>query len=100
MAVRGPDRPKDPELGTTLRHSRAPVQFLSVTVSIGLAERTAQDSTPSMVIHAADAALYRAKHAGRIASANKAVEPLQALQSRLRHCGVWRWPHLAPPRSA
>lgn len=65
MAVRGPDRPKDPELGTTLRHSRVPVQFLSVTVSIGLAVRTSQHSTPTMVIHAADAALYRAKHAGR-----------------------------------
>jgi GGDEF domain-containing protein len=65
MAVRGPDRPQDPELGTALRHSRPPQQLLSVTVSIGLAEKSRRDRTPTMVLAAADKALYRAKHAGR-----------------------------------
>jgi diguanylate cyclase (GGDEF)-like protein len=65
MAVRGPDRPHDPEVGTALRHSRPPQQLLSVTVSIGLAEKSERERTPATVLAAADQALYRAKHAGR-----------------------------------
>jgi len=38
---------------------------LSVTVSIGLAERTEKAPDPESVIKAADKALYRAKKAGR-----------------------------------
>ena len=40
-------------------------QPLSVTVSIGVAERNRRLRTPAAVIRAADEALYRAKHAGR-----------------------------------
>jgi len=65
MALRGPDRPRDPEVGTALRHSRPPMQLLSVTVSIGVAARSQRNSTPAMVLQAADQALYRAKQAGR-----------------------------------
>jgi diguanylate cyclase (GGDEF)-like protein len=38
---------------------------VSVTVSIGVAERTDNLSTPQAVIEAADRALYRAKDKGR-----------------------------------
>ena len=38
---------------------------LSVTVSIGVAERTEKAATPEAVVKAADKALYRAKKAGR-----------------------------------
>ena len=38
---------------------------LSVTVSIGVAERNRRLHTPAMVLRAADEALYRAKNAGR-----------------------------------
>lgn len=38
---------------------------LSVTVSIGVAQRNRRLHTPAMVLRAADEALYRAKHAGR-----------------------------------
>jgi diguanylate cyclase (GGDEF)-like protein len=38
---------------------------LSVTISIGLAERSGESKTPEQVIKAADEALYRAKKAGR-----------------------------------
>lgn len=38
---------------------------LSVTVSIGVAERNRRLHTPAAVLRAADEALYRAKHAGR-----------------------------------
>jgi PleD family two-component response regulator len=38
---------------------------VNITVSIGLAERSKRHSTPDLVLDAADAALYRAKEAGR-----------------------------------
>lgn len=41
------------------------VESLSVTVSIGVAERNRRLHTPAMVLRAADEALYRAKNAGR-----------------------------------
>ena len=50
---------------TALRHSRPPVQLLSVTVSIGLAERDTDNVNAAMVIQAADRALYQAKQVGR-----------------------------------
>ena len=65
MAVRRPDRPKDAEAGTRLRHLRSPEKTLSVTVSIGVAEPDDQRSTPAEVLRAADKALYRAKEGGR-----------------------------------
>ncbi|MFN0037910.1 MAG: diguanylate cyclase [Burkholderiales bacterium] len=46
-----------------LRSNRA--EKLSVTVSIGVAERTAIYDAPAIVIRAADQALYRAKEGGR-----------------------------------
>ncbi len=65
MAVRGEDRPKNPEAGTRLRHLRSADKTLSVTVSIGVAEPDSQRPTPAEVLRAADQALYRAKEAGR-----------------------------------
>jgi GGDEF domain-containing protein len=65
MVVRGPDRPKDPETGTQLRSQRQPENTLSVTVSIGAAERDEVLATAPMVLRAADKAMYRAKRAGR-----------------------------------
>ena len=38
---------------------------VGITISIGLAERSHRHSTPELVLDAADAALYRAKEAGR-----------------------------------
>ncbi len=64
MAVRGPDRPKKGEEGIRRRGDAAPEKALSVTVSIGVAA-PAQGATPQQVIKSADAALYRAKQAGR-----------------------------------
>jgi diguanylate cyclase (GGDEF)-like protein len=68
MAVRGVDRPKDPEAGTKMRAAAAgepPDKSLSVTISIGVAERDDMLTSPGQVVRAADAALYRAKRAGR-----------------------------------
>jgi GGDEF domain-containing protein len=68
MAVRGVDRPKDPEAGSRMRIPGTPSQAdrtLSVTISIGVAERDAMLTAVGQVIRAADAALYRAKRGGR-----------------------------------
>jgi len=65
VAVRGGDRPRERETGSRLRATRVPEKTLSVTVSIGAAERDDTLIKPALVIRAADEALYRAKRAGR-----------------------------------
>lgn len=69
MVVRNKTRPKDGKASAEevaqrgQDHSRH--KTLSVTISIGLAERSTDCKTPEQVIKAADEALYRAKKAGR-----------------------------------
>jgi len=65
IAVRGGDRPRERETGSRLRAARSPEKTLSVTVSIGAAERDDTLIRPMLVVRAADEALYRAKRAGR-----------------------------------
>ena len=55
-----------------------PLDHLSVTVSIGVAEPSTRYRQPEQVIQAADQALYRAKHKGR-----NRVEPASTAQLRL-----------------
>ena len=63
FTVRGADRPK--RKPTKPRPRKGGAQQLSVTVSIGAAERRAKQELPDAVVKAADRALYRAKEAGR-----------------------------------
>jgi GGDEF domain-containing protein len=65
MAMRGDDRPRDPEEGEKRRADEEPEQTLSVTISIGAAEPDSRLRTPAQVLKAADEALYRAKDGGR-----------------------------------
>lgn len=68
MAVRNQPRPKygNPKSDKAKRgKDKQPHKTLSVTISIGVAERTAEQKTPEVVIKAADKALYRAKKKGR-----------------------------------
>lgn len=65
MAVRGEDRPRNPDDTSSLRINRPARKTLSVTVSIGVAEPGDNLLTPAQVLKAADQALYRAKQAGR-----------------------------------
>ena len=65
MAVRGEDRPKDLKEGSKRRGGKSADKMLSVTVSMGAADRTAERRTAAEVLKAADEALYRAKQAGR-----------------------------------
>lgn len=57
-------RPKDDQQGRSRRSGNA-AHSVSVTISIGVAEREAGQRTPAEVIKAADQALYAAKGAGR-----------------------------------
>nr|WP_272890386.1 GGDEF domain-containing protein [Stutzerimonas stutzeri] len=57
-------RPKDDRQGRMARGKAAAGQ-VSVTISIGVAERQGEQRTPDEVIKAADQALYSAKKAGR-----------------------------------
>jgi PleD family two-component response regulator len=65
MAVRGEDRPRNPDDTTRLRLNKPAEKTLSVTVSIGVAQPGDALRTPAQVLNAADEALYRAKQAGR-----------------------------------
>lgn len=65
MAVRNDERPRDPEAGTRLRGATLPQKLLSVTISIGVADRAGLEMKPAEAVKAADQALYRAKEAGR-----------------------------------
>jgi diguanylate cyclase (GGDEF)-like protein len=65
MAVRGSDRPKQPEEGAKRRGVASPEKQLSVTVSIGVATPSDEHSASREVVMAADQALYRAKKGGR-----------------------------------
>jgi diguanylate cyclase (GGDEF)-like protein len=64
FVLRGPDRPARKPSKVT-RADQQTHSTISVTVSIGVAERSTRHSTPELVLDAADAALYRAKEAGR-----------------------------------
>lgn len=60
FGLRGPGRTeKKPE------HASEGHIFVTITISIGVAENSKKLSTPELVLKAADGALYRAKEAGR-----------------------------------
>lgn len=65
LVLRGADRPRrTPGRGTRSRQSKRP-RGLGVTVSVGIAERSAAMRRPEVLLKAADAALYKAKRSGR-----------------------------------
>ena len=64
FVLRGADRPaRKPRLPKGTHPMNAP--RVTITISIGRAERSKRHSTSELVLDAADAALYRAKEAGR-----------------------------------
>lgn len=65
LALRDPGRPKRAKGGKRQRGGWRGKDAVSVTVSIGVAERNERLATPQAVIEAADRALYRAKNKGR-----------------------------------
>jgi diguanylate cyclase (GGDEF)-like protein len=65
MALRASDRPKRHKSTERTRGAFRSAKAVSVTISIGVAERNDKLATPGAVIAAADKALYRAKKLGR-----------------------------------
>ena len=65
MALRASDRPTRPNSPNRTRGAFRAAKAVSVTISIGVAERTEKLATPDAVVKAADKALYRAKKMGR-----------------------------------
>jgi diguanylate cyclase (GGDEF)-like protein len=67
MQLRGKDRPAESKAGRGKRGGRGSAggRTVSVTVSIGVAERSERNDSTDAVIKAADKALYRAKQKGR-----------------------------------
>ena len=69
MQLRTPKRPQKPQKNAKQAQKRGKTgskqQPLSVTISIGLAQRDNSKKTPTQVIKGADQALYRAKKKGR-----------------------------------
>src|SRR5688572_8563985 len=64
FVLRSSDRPaRKPRRAVQTGQMSAP--RVNISISIGLAERSKRHSTPELVLDAADAALYRAKEAGR-----------------------------------
>lgn len=63
MVLRGADRPK--KKPRNLKPRRGSGQKVSVTISIGVAQRNDKLPTPERVVKAADKALYKAKRNGR-----------------------------------
>jgi diguanylate cyclase (GGDEF)-like protein len=63
FTLRGRKRPRNKPENMVLRSLAR--KRLSVTVSIGVAERDSRNTDPEMVLKAADKALYRAKEGGR-----------------------------------
>ena len=63
FSLRGSDRPKRKPKNARLTSSNG--KKVTVTISIGAAERNGRYETPEQVIEAADKALYRAKEGGR-----------------------------------
>ena len=77
--LRSPDRPaRKPRRSSEAKQTKGP--RVDITISIGLAERSQRHSTPELVLDAADAALYRAKEAGR--NCVKLDESTPAVQTR------------------
>ncbi len=58
-------RPKNSKEGKQQRGKKRKPKGISVTISIGVAKRTADLITPEMVLKESDKALYKAKKAGR-----------------------------------
>ncbi len=65
LAIRGKDRPASSKDGKGRRGASPRARAVSVTVSIGVAERSEKYPAAPDVIRAADRALYRAKNRGR-----------------------------------
>lgn len=65
VVLRDSARPRHPTPGTAKPATTVAPRWISITISMGVAERADREEAPEQVIEAADRALYRAKAEGR-----------------------------------
>ncbi|WP_420600723.1 GGDEF domain-containing protein [Neptuniibacter sp.] len=65
MHIRNQDRPDDNDQGERMRKKDNGTEVVSVTISIGVCEKTTELTDPQLVIKKADEALYTSKKNGR-----------------------------------
>lgn len=65
MHIRNQDRPDDNDQGEKMRKTDSSTEVVSVTISIGVCEKTPDILDPQLVIKKADEALYASKKNGR-----------------------------------
>ncbi|MCP4596984.1 GGDEF domain-containing protein [Neptuniibacter sp.] len=75
MHIRNQNRPEDNEQGQKLRKNAPETEVVSVTISIGFCEKTAELTDPQAVIKKADEALYTSKKNGRNCSTPANFQP-------------------------
>ncbi len=76
------DRRKSTKKKTAAASPKPPADYLSVTVSIGVAEPSTRNRQPEQVIQAADQALYRAKNKGRNRVELASTAPLRLAEGK------------------
>ena len=82
MHIRNQNRPDDNEQGQKMRSKEDDSEIVSVTISIGFCEKTAEIPDPQAVIKKADEALYTSKKNGR--NCSTAVHYQPEVKSRRR----------------
>ncbi len=75
MHIRNQNRPEDNDQGQKLRRNAPETEVVSVTISIGFCEKTAELTDPQAVIKKADEALYASKKNGRNCSTPANFQP-------------------------
>lgn len=85
MHIRNQDRPEDNEKGQQMRHGDNGSEVVSVTISIGFCEKTAEILDPQAVIKKADEALYVSKKNGRNCSTAVHLQPEEKPRRKRRH---------------
>ncbi len=75
MKIRSTERPEDAKKGQKMRNRSNDSDETTVTISIGVAQKTDEDLDAAAVIKQADKALYEAKHKGRNQSVTAHYSP-------------------------
>ena len=85
MHIRNQDRPDDNDQGEKMRKKDNGTEVVSVTISIGVCEKTAELADPQLVIKKADEALYTSKKNGRNCTTAVHLQPQRKPRKKRGH---------------